>query len=553
MPLSGNLVLASVGALGVALHLHRALRRDSFPILMYHGVVDSDLPVPDWCFVPAEVFRRQMVYLKKHFDVVSLSQAFERMAHGKVANMAVVTFDDGFQNNFDVALPILRELNVPATIFLCTGLVGSRETVWFCRLNEALARSSRSVLNYRGLRFQLAGSEAKGRASAALQSELKKLPPHLLESELRDICQSLGYDRDQPLDQASPFRMLDRVSIGEMCRSGLVDFGAHTASHAILSQLDPGAQQSEIAASVSAVEELTGRKCDVFAYPNGKPDDYTEASIELLKRAGVRIAVTSARYHNRSGTDPLLLGRYGIGDNATGASFRCLVHNWSGPVTRLTSMVEASRRFASGLLARPFRRGREGLSNWLLLRHLRSGLPYQQSSACFELPMSRIVFVCSGNICRSPVAEYYWNQRIRRSKPELPPASSAGTCAVPDRSSPGWVRDAGRSLGLELENHRSAELDRGAVERADAIFVMDLHTYRQLVRSYPEAEKKTHMLGLFAQPPAGEIPDPYNLRPEDAERAYAILIRSIEGLATRMSGRIAIGAGNTSPVSTTGT
>lgn len=292
-------------------------------ILMYHGVVQTPLKVYDWCFVGESSFRNQIDYLKRKFEVISLSTAVERLRNGKIDRpTAVITFDDGLQNNYDVAFPILREAGLPATIFLTTGLVNTSDTVWFCRLNHALAETNKTSLQWDGYRFDLSGPGNKADAASAIKARLKQLAHPQLLAELLKIILELDDNADRPIEVGSPFRMLSHEAIKEMADSGLIEFGAHTHSHAILSLLSPEEQRDEIERSVTAIHEMTRRPCELFAYPNGRSQDYNTEAIEILEACEVRSSVTAMEGYN-DGTSPLMeLRRTGIGANMSMDKFK---------------------------------------------------------------------------------------------------------------------------------------------------------------------------------------------------------------------------------------
>jgi peptidoglycan/xylan/chitin deacetylase (PgdA/CDA1 family) len=205
-------------------------------ILMYHGVVRSPLKLADWCFLGEDSFRAQLRYLKEHFEVIALSEAVRRMKANTVqCPTAVITFDDGFQNTYEVAFPILRAEGLPATIFLATRFIDTSDTLWFCRLNEALAYTTHRILEWNGYGFDLSGVEARARTSAILQAQLKSLPNLELLITVRKIISDLGGNPDCQFNADSPFRMLTRRAITEMTTGELIEIGAHTHSHAILS------------------------------------------------------------------------------------------------------------------------------------------------------------------------------------------------------------------------------------------------------------------------------------------------------------------------------
>ncbi len=295
-------------------------------IYAYHAVVQTPLEVYDWCFIDARSFRRQVRYLKRHFEVVSLSEAVERLSNGQIGRpTAVITFDDGFQNNYEVAFPILRELGLPATVFLITGLVNTADTVWFCRLHRALSVTRKASLEWDGTHFDLTGPLARAATCAEAQARLKRLPHPRLLDKVRRIIVELGDDPDHPITASSPYRMLGREAILEMARSGLVEFGAHGVSHAILSLLPSEERYHEIKRSSKAVRELTGRPCQLFAYPNGQALDYDAESIKILKACGVRAAVTAIAGPNETKTPVMELKRCGIGANLSMTDFKRIV------------------------------------------------------------------------------------------------------------------------------------------------------------------------------------------------------------------------------------
>ena len=296
-------------------------------ILMYHAVIQSPLRIPDWCFLDVSDFRTQMKYIKSNFEVIPLSEAVAKLEAKAVRRpTAVITFDDGFQNNYDVAFPILREEGLPATIFLTTGLVGTNDTFWFCRLNRALTNTTRSSLKWNGCAFDLSGVEAKTRASAIIQARLKDFPHPQLLAELRKIIISLDDDPDCPIDIDSPFRVLGRAQITKMSTTGMIEIGAHTRSHAILSLLPVRQREEEIGQSVETVQELTNQPCDLFAYPNGRREDYDLDSIGILQTFGVYTAVTAIEGLNDSGTPLMELRRYGIGSDLTMNEFEAMMN-----------------------------------------------------------------------------------------------------------------------------------------------------------------------------------------------------------------------------------
>lgn len=318
--------------------INRVLSGNLLTIVMYHAVVKDPLDVKDWCFIDSRLFREQIAYLKKHFEIIPLSKAIEQCRNGKITYpTAAITFDDGFQNNYDIAFPILRNAGVPATVFLTTGFTDTDDTIWFCRLNNALAKTQKLSLKWKGQQFNLNGSMRKSEISVTLQNKLKQFSHLNLLKELRQLILELGEDPDSPVPVDSPFRMLSYNAIKEMIDSGLIEFGAHTHSHAILSLLSLQERREQVESSLEAVQKLTGCPCDLFAYPNGQAQDYDVETIMLLNELGVRYAVTTIKGPNDLRTPLMELRRYGIGVDMNLAEFKMDVHHLIIQLKRLSN------------------------------------------------------------------------------------------------------------------------------------------------------------------------------------------------------------------------
>lgn len=307
---------------------HRTFYRNYVTILMYHGVSEAPLPFYNWTVVDKLSFQSQMKYLKRNFEVVPLSSLpgmIARPVSGKP--LAVVTFDDGYQNNFDVAYPVLCEEKVPATIFLTTGLVDTNSTTWTCRLHDAVENTDAKSLKWNSSVYSLDTVDARQNAISIIKTHLKRISHHEALECVRDILVRLGVDPNKKFGTGSPYRMLSSVSIRAMLSSGLVEFGGHTSTHPILSRLSAKDQEREIGDCVEAVSRLSGAGCSTFAYPNGSPEDYNNDSVRILRDLGVTTAVTTIEGYNTGKTPMLELRRSGVGAGDSMAQFKIAAHH----------------------------------------------------------------------------------------------------------------------------------------------------------------------------------------------------------------------------------
>lgn len=307
--------------------MHRWLVPGKISVLMYHGLVREPLPVPDWCFQPLVRFEEQMEYLTRNFEVVHLEDAFAPGRAPSRRPLACVTFDDGFASVRELALPVLEEMRVPATVYLVTGLLDSTDTVWFARLHQAICETQAREVRLGDLRFPLEGTAARAEASAGLQVAIKKLHRPAFESMFEDVLTQLGFGGENRAKPWDAFRVLTSDEVRSMSRSGLVRFGGHTSGHQILTRTTREDARCEVEQSVRAVAALVERPSRTFAYPNGGPDDFDDGVAAAVRDAGIDFAVTTIEGPNGPDQDPYRILRYGIGAADPLPRFAGLVHH----------------------------------------------------------------------------------------------------------------------------------------------------------------------------------------------------------------------------------
>jgi len=304
--------------------------KNKLTILMYHGVVKEPLRIQDWCFIDQQNFTRQMQYIKANYDILPLSQAVKKLHQREITEPTMsVTFDDGFLNNYEVAYPITCAFEIPITIYISTDFVDSNDTLWYCRLNQALSQTKNKIFKWQDKNVCIENNAQKSKLSSVLQRELKKLPHNDLLRELDIIIEKLGLDPRTGLDRDSPFRVLDSNTIKLMSQSKNVEIGAHTHSHSILSKLSLNQKRKEIETSIQLIEQWTNSACRTFAYPNGRTEDYDTECIDLLQTCNIETAVTANIHTNVPSTSQLELGRYGIGSSTDFNSFKLIAHGVS--------------------------------------------------------------------------------------------------------------------------------------------------------------------------------------------------------------------------------
>lgn len=318
----------------------RLIHSRQLVILMFHGV-EAEPPSPpcDWV-IDAAALRRNLTWLRRRYHVLPLAEALERLGDGSLPRRAaVVTFDDGTANLLTHAAPVLRDLGVPAAVFLATGPMGTAELLWADRLWLAFAQTTRSEVDLSSLGLGTRPVTADIDRAAARDvtiARLKELPDAQRLAEMRTVLEALGQDCAAG---GELFRLLSWPEAGDLACDRLVSLHPHSVTHPILARCDDAKVDFEVAESCRALRINTGRTPTIFAYPNGGEQDIDERTRQALERNGIRWALSTIEGFADSGSDPFLLPRIGVSPYQTLSQFA---------------------RRTSGLTLRPRRRRRSG-------------------------------------------------------------------------------------------------------------------------------------------------------------------------------------------------
>jgi len=287
-----------------------ARRAPAFPILTFHRVNDDGDPF--FPAVPTAVFEDHVAHLARHYDVLTIEEAAERLqARRAPRNGLAITFDDGYRDNLTQAAPILARHGIPATIFLATGHIGTGIPMWFDQVAQALKTTEAdAVVLGAGRPLELSSRSSRLVALQAALAHLKSLPDLERRRALDRLVATLS---PRPFPDAEPV-MLDWPGVAEIRRLGF-SVGAHTISHPILSRVTAEQAWTEISGSKSTIERMLGEPVRAFAYPNGGAEDYTPAVVAQVRDAGFLCALTTRHGVNTAATPRFELrrGSPGIG------------------------------------------------------------------------------------------------------------------------------------------------------------------------------------------------------------------------------------------------
>jgi peptidoglycan/xylan/chitin deacetylase (PgdA/CDA1 family) len=262
-------------------------------VLNFHGLCENKTTagvMDDSLHLPVRTFRSVCQHLSANYRVMPLAEVMRQMDAGQTlpCGAVAITFDDGFASNYHLAFPVLKELGLPATIFLTTGFLDHTHSLWFQEVDAIL--------------------RARGASQAELfqtLSHLKTLP----DPEMRAHISKLGPAAAGPAPAATLPLTWDQVR--EMKASGLIDFGGHTHTHPILARCTVEQQAEEIRRCRERITTELGAAPHLFAYTNGGAEDFTEDTQRLLAAHGFTSAFTMMPARVSASSIRHALPRYG--------------------------------------------------------------------------------------------------------------------------------------------------------------------------------------------------------------------------------------------------
>jgi peptidoglycan/xylan/chitin deacetylase (PgdA/CDA1 family) len=305
---------------GASFLLSQLPARDSLLVLNYHriGNPDDDLFDPGVFSATAEKFDDQISYLKRQVSLVTLEEALSFVEGNVKDNVrccrVLLTFDDGYLDNYDIAYPILRSHGAQGVFFLVTSMVGSCHVPWWDHVAYLVktARRRRFSLRYPA---ELAIDLDKSGLNESLRLILKLYKRPDNSDSARFIHELAGETQGDDVP-GTLRRFLNWDEAREMIRGGMA-IGSHTHSHHVLSQLEPNRQFEELSESRAILKKELGVEADALAYPVGGKISFTDQTQNTARDAGYRAAFSFYGGTNLPGKiSPYDVARIGIDDQS---------------------------------------------------------------------------------------------------------------------------------------------------------------------------------------------------------------------------------------------
>lgn len=309
----GLTLLKNTGFFGVA----KMVLRKQVRILAYHRFGKSHLS--------SEIFERQIRYLTKHYNIIG-SEYFMDFVQGHnelPPNCVVLTVDDGYQDFYTVAFPILKKYNVPTIVFLTVDFVDNRIWLWHDLLNFGISHTRRADFILNGNFFDLTYPLGRSKLKLSLDKICTRSTTTERDAFIDQFLKELKVE--VPKYPTPDYAPLTWNQIIEMSGSG-ISYGAHTCTHPILSKIAPHEALQEIRDSKRHLEAVVQKDILAFCYPNGTENDFNEDVKKMVKECGFSCAMSMIYGMNDLKSDRYALRRMSADDR----SFPHFLHDVSG-------------------------------------------------------------------------------------------------------------------------------------------------------------------------------------------------------------------------------
>ncbi len=332
--------------------LMRQFQNHEFCILKFQGVTEEErhrgLGNAGGSHIHLDDLEEIFALLRENYEVISLERALKciRYREPLPSRSVVLTFDDGYRSIYDLAFPLLKEYELPATLFLPTDFIENRAWLWWDRLEYAIGNTLEEEIDYsvdgQSGELRLNTMERRFVAYQAMRAFFMNLPQEEISTKVGELEDYLECSLDSADRAPSIYRPLRWAQVREMLSSPLIHVGGHTHTHCILGRCDAATVQNELFTSADILRDQLDIADALFAYPNGERGDCTQDTRRQILEAGFRCALTTEPGFNRLTDDPFALKRFTAGKSSRAVDFTA-----SGSVRYLLAIDSLMRRRAA--------------------------------------------------------------------------------------------------------------------------------------------------------------------------------------------------------------
>ncbi|HQV33018.1 MAG TPA: polysaccharide deacetylase family protein [Calditrichia bacterium] len=304
------------GWLGVY-HALRKRHQNEAVVLTYHGVVPgvpANRPRFEYRnFVTTAQFENQIRTMVKHYRPLKVADFYRE--DGEVGGGFLVTFDDGFVNNYRYAMPILKKYGVEGCFFITTNLIGTRNFLWTEEVTRRLEMTRMPAVELtfeQPQTFALGTREERLGASQQIRKKMKLMGPVPLRKMMADLREQLSdVAAEMSGEEEDRYLMMTWEEVRDMLKNGQA-IGSHTHNHPMLATLPEEMSFEELRLSRDKIREECQIPCQTLSYPNGERENFSPKIKEQLRELDYRCAFSQIPLFNDRHSDPYELRRFNV-------------------------------------------------------------------------------------------------------------------------------------------------------------------------------------------------------------------------------------------------
>lgn len=268
----------------------RYFNRTKTPILMYHRFSHSDQEILK---TSQRTFTSHLEYLTKNYKIISLADFAGSLKNGEPipANAAVITIDDGYDDAYQFAYPVLKKFNIPATLFVVTDFVDGKCWIWTDKMRCVLLETEHTAIEFeingKKIIAKLGDKSSRIGAAGKINTELKKMPDAEKDLQINALAEKMNVEI--PELPTAEFAPINWAQAREMDES-VLQIESHTVTHPILPETDSAQLKFELEFSKQKLENVLQKKAKIFCYPNGNNSEREQKAVEA---AGYDCAVST--------------------------------------------------------------------------------------------------------------------------------------------------------------------------------------------------------------------------------------------------------------------
>ena len=291
-------------------------------ILLYHGVTSiksKGIENSSNKHIDTNTFDKHMAFIKKNYPVLSMDEVVNIYRKNKKikGEYFVITFDDGFKNNFTNAYPILLKHSIPAIFYITTGIVNSNKLFWVDKIECCINHTKKKYFNIKILdkeySFDLSNNSSKLRALSKIKKMCKLIPKETKNSVIKNLSNILNITPS--VKYSKNYETLTWANIRKMNKNRLITFGAHTEEHDILAYLERKEMKKQISKSINKLSSKILEKVKHFSYPEGQKNHFNEEIIDFLKKQDISCSPSAINGISTSKDNLFNLKRIMVGFN----------------------------------------------------------------------------------------------------------------------------------------------------------------------------------------------------------------------------------------------